>query len=172
MSVRDLIPWGRSNQQASTLYRYGEQNPFLALHRDMNRLFDEAFRGFGIPFPSPAPSSFASLTSWGAGWPHVEIADSDNTIKITADVPGLDEKDIEVLVDQGVLTIKGEKKRETETPAYSERWHGKFQRSIQLGPEVDSEKIEASFTNGVLTVNLPKNPDNIKTAKKIAISKN
>lgn len=172
MSVRDLIPWGRSNQQTSTFYRDGEQNPFLALHRDMNGLFDEAFRGFDLPFPFLGQACFSNLTSWGGSWPHVEIADSDNAIKVTADIPGLDEKDIEVFVDQGMLTIKAEKKRETETPAYSERWHGKFHRSIQLGPEVDAEKIEASFKNGVLTVTLPKNPDNVKSAKKIAISKN
>ena len=94
MNMRSLIPWGRSNdQQAPTLYRESEQNPFLSLQRDMNRLFDDVFRSFGSR--SPSLGSFASFEPW----PSVEISETEKEIRVTADVPGLEENDIEVLLD-------------------------------------------------------------------------
>lgn len=122
MSVRDLIPWGRSNR-ASTVYRDAEQNPFVALHRQVNRLFDDVFNEFEAPTP------FGRL-SWSANWPNVEISETDNELRVIAEVPGLEEKDIEVLLDEGVLTLRGEKKSETEDKErqFSERFYGRFER--------------------------------------------
>lgn len=75
MSMRDLIPWGRSSSQAPTVYRDIEQSPFLSLHREVNRLFDDVFRGFDLP------SSFARFPSAAAGWPNVEISDGDKELR-------------------------------------------------------------------------------------------
>src|SRR6266480_4043549 len=100
MNVRDLIPWSRiRNLPASA--QSDNANPFLALHREMNRMFDDFARGFDLP-------SFS--TGWSAGWPHVEVSETDDDVRIVAELPRLEEKDIEVTLHDGVLTIKGEKK--------------------------------------------------------------
>jgi HSP20 family protein len=166
MSVRDLIPWGRSNGQAPMVFRDDDRNPFLSLHREMNRLFDDVFRGFDGHLP--AVSSFSSFS---AAWPKVEISDSDKEIKVTAEIPGLEEKDVEVLLDDGVLTLKGEKRSEVEDKdkQFSERFYGHFERRIPLGVEVEEDKIEARFKNGVLNVVLPKKPNAQSQVKRISI---
>ena len=107
MSVRDLIPWGRSNDRAPTVYRDAEQNPFVALHRQVNRLFDDVFREFDPPAPFAGPF-------WSANWPNVEVSETDKELRVVAEVPGIEEKDIEVLLDDGTLTLRGEKTSETE----------------------------------------------------------
>jgi HSP20 family protein len=169
MNVRDLIPWGRSNQ-APTIYRDSEQNPFLSLHREVNKLFDDVFRGFDSRF-----GSFPSLSSsngLNGSWPSVEISDADKEIKVTAEIPGLEEKDVEVLLDDDTLTLRGEKRSETEDKDrhFSERFYGRFERRIPLGYEVEPDKVAASFKNGVLTVTLPKNEKAQSKVKRIAIN--
>jgi HSP20 family protein len=169
MSVRDLIPWGRNNgNQVPTVLRDDDRDPFLSLHREVNRLFDDAFRGFGIGSGLPA---FGSGSAFSAGWPSVEISDTDKEIKVTAEVPGLEEKDIEVLLNDGILTLKGEKRSESEDKdrQFSERYYGRFERRIPLGVEVDEDKVDASFRNGVLTVTLPKTEKAQTQVKRIAI---
>jgi HSP20 family protein len=161
MNVRDLIPWGRSRN----LPAFGPSetaNPFLALHREMNRMFDEFARGFDLP-------SF-STNGWSAGWPHVEVNEGDKDIKVVAELPGLEEKDIEVTLHNGLLTLKGEKKSESQGSVYSERWHGRFERSMQLGPDVDPDKVNAAFKNGVLTITVGKRPEAQRQVKRIAIT--
>ena len=91
-------------------------------------------------------------------------------VKIVAELPGLDEKDIELTLHNGMLTLKGEKKSETQGAVYSERWHGRFERSLQLGPDVDPEKVNAGFKNGVLTVTVPKPPEAQRQVKRIPIN--
>ncbi|MBB2710242.1 Hsp20/alpha crystallin family protein [Rhizobium sophoriradicis] len=167
MSVRDLIPWGRTNgNQGPSLLRDDDRDPFLSLHREVNRLFDDVFRGFGS-----GPPSLRGASGFGAGWPSVEISDTDKEIKVTAEVPGLEEKDIEVLLDDGVLTLKGEKRSETEDKEkqFSERYYGRFERRIPLGTEVKEDQVEATFKNGVLTVSLPKTEKAQSQVKRIAI---
>ena len=103
MALRDLISWGR--EQPSVPSRRGEEvSPFLTLHREMNRLFDDVFNNFGAP----------SLLGRMPAWPSVEVVQSDKDVRVSAELPGLDEKDVEVLVDDDVLTIRGEKRAETE----------------------------------------------------------
>ena len=166
MSVRDLIPWGRSNNQTPSLFREGDRDPFLALHREVNRLFDDVFRGF-----SSGPPSFGRDFGFAGGWPNVEISDNEKEIKVTAEVPGLEEKDIEVLLDDGVLTLKGEKRSETEDKdkQFSERYYGRFERRIPLGVEVDESKVEARFKNGELNIVLPKSAKAQSQVRRIAI---
>lgn len=152
MDVKSLIPWGRNRNTPALRYSQ-EVSPFLALHREMNRLFDDFFRGFDVEFP--APSRFGG----SGGWPSVEVSETDKEVKVVAELPGLDEKDVAVTLHDGVLTLKGEKKGKSNGSVYSERWQGSFQRSIQLGPEIDPEKVTASFKNGVLTIVLAKRPE-------------
>jgi HSP20 family protein len=92
-----------------------------------------------------------------AGWPQVEVVESDKDIRVSAELPGLGDKDVEVLMHDGVLTIRGEKKSEIEDKerAFSERYYGRFERRIPLSREIEEDKVDASFRNGVLTVTLP-----------------
>jgi HSP20 family protein len=166
MSVRDLIPWGRSTDRAPTVYREEERHPFLALHREVNRLFDDVFRGFDMPL------SFGGTASSLMRWPNVEISENNKEIRVVAEVPGLEEKDIEVLLDDSVLTLRGEKKSETEDKDrhFSERFYGRFERRIPLGTDVEEDKVSANFKNGVLTIALPKDAKAQARAKRIAIN--
>jgi HSP20 family protein len=168
MSVRDLVPWGRNTgNQIPSVFRDDDRDPFLSLHREVNRLFDDVFRGFDSRLP--ALGKFPPLG--GGGWPNVEISDGEKEIRVTAEVPGLEEKDIEVLLEDGVLTLKGEKRSETEDRdrQFSERYYGAFERRIPLGYEIEEEKIDARFKNGVLAISLPKTAKAQSQAKRIAI---
>ncbi|ABD07504.1 heat shock protein Hsp20 [Rhodopseudomonas palustris HaA2] len=163
MNMRGMIPWGRNNQP---LARAFDSDPFLSLHREMNRLFDDVFRGFDA---TPALSN--RLAAFGNAWPKLEIADTDKELKVAAEIPGMEEKDIEVLLDDGALTIRGEKISTTEdkTRQFSEHFYGKFERRIPLDVPVAADKVAAAFKNGVLTVTLPKLEPVPGTSKRIAI---
>jgi len=163
MSMRDLIPWGR-NQQAPSRYR-DDGDPFMTLHREMNRLFDDVFRGLDIP-QIPA-------TGWMPNWPNVEVIETSTDVKVSAELPGMDEKDVEVFMSDGSLIVRGEKKSEIEDKerAFSERSYGRFERRIPLGWEIEEDKVNASFTNGVLTVTLPKSSKPSAQMKRIAINR-
>ncbi|HEY0681904.1 MAG TPA: Hsp20/alpha crystallin family protein [Steroidobacter sp.] len=167
MSVRDLIPWRRGSYQTPTMFRDDDRNPFLSLHREMNRLFDDAFRGFDTRWPAFG----SALSSERGGWPSVEIAETDQELKVSAEIPGMDEKDIEILVDEGTLTLRGEKRSEIEDKEkqFSERYYGHFERRIPLAADVQADRAEAKFKNGVLTVTMPKNANANPRVKRIAI---
>jgi HSP20 family protein len=163
--MKDLIPWGRSRTPQRYDDRRGEDpSPFLTLHREMNRLFDEAFRGFG------------PLGEWtgaaGLAWPNVEVTDRDNEIRVAAELPGLDEKDVEISLEDGALSLRGEKRTEHEDSdrRYSERFYGRFERRVALPSEVDEDRAKATFKNGVLTVTLPKTERARQNVKRISIS--
>jgi HSP20 family protein len=163
MNVRDLIPWRRpANTQAPAVYRDETANPFLTLHREMNRLFDETLRQFDMP------SLFGRMPSW----PSIEVSETDTELRVTAEVPGLDEKDIEVLLSNGLLTIRGEKKESVEDKQrqFSERYYGRFERQIALGTEVEEDRIKASFKNGLLSVILPKTAKAQASRRRIPIN--
>jgi HSP20 family protein len=152
-------------------------HPFDTLREEMDRIFDEFTRGFG-PFPlSRRAFDVEPLvrreTSVGVSAPLVDVVEKEKEYQISAELPGLDEKDIEVSVADDLLTIKGEKKEEKEERArsyyVSERRYGAFQRGFQLPSGIDAEKIEAHFQKGVLTLTLPKTPEAQTKEKKIAI---
>jgi HSP20 family protein len=164
MAIRDLVPWNNRSRDVSTR-RADDSNPFLTLHREMNRLFDDAFRGFDLT------SGADRFFDRAMGWPHIEVSQSDKELKVTAELPGLDEKDVDVELANGVLAIRGEKKTETEDKErmFSERYYGRFERQIPVD-DVDQDKVAASFKNGVLTVTLPKSPEAQQKVKRIAIN--
>ena len=161
MAFRDLIPWSRNQELAPTRDNF---DPFLTLHREMNRLFDDVFRGFGGAGLSP-------LMEGRYGWPKVELNETDKTLTVSAELPGLDEKDVQVEIANGVLTLRGEKKAERsgEGRTFTERTYGAFERQIPL-EGVEEDKAEASFRNGVLTVSLPKSEKAREGVKRIAIN--
>lgn len=163
MAKTSVNPWGRDRDL--TTRRSEDYNPFLTLHREMNRLFDDAFRGFDL-----APVS-GSLFEQSARWPSIEVNETDKDVKVTAELPGLEEKDVQVELANGALSIKGEKKTETEDKdrKFSERYYGRFERRIPI-EDVDQDKISAAFKNGVLTVTMPKLPQAESKVKRIAIN--
>ncbi len=129
-------------------------DPFLSLHREMNRLFDDVLRGsFGVPVQSGEQGR-------GMMMPHMDVSETENEVRICAELPGVSEKDVDVSLSGDVLTIRGEKKFErkddTENYHFMERSYGTFQRSLRLPYAVDPDQVQASFENGVLTVTLPK----------------
>jgi HSP20 family protein len=162
MDVSDLIPWRRD--QNVTVRRGGEGSPFLALHREMNRLFDDVFRDIG-------PFSLERFGDRSLGWPRLEVNDSDQEVKVVAELPGLEEKDVQVELANGVLTIKGEKQAETEDKdrLFSERYYGRFERRIPID-DVAEDKITATFKNGLLTVILPKSVKAQEKVRRISIN--
>jgi HSP20 family protein len=164
MAMKDLVPWSRGRDVS---VRRGEDSPFLTLHREMNRLFDDVFRGFDVtPFGSDR-----FFDRVGRNWPSVEVSETDKEIKVIAELPGLDEKDVKLELANGMLAITGEKKTETEDKdrLFSERYYGRFERRIPV-EDVDEEKISAAFKNGVLTVTLPKVAQAQSKVKRIAIN--
>ena len=148
--------------------RLSRQRPG-SLHGTASR--DEPVVRRRLPRLRYAAAVVRGFASRGVNWPSVEISDTEKELRITAEVPGLEEKDIEVLLDDGVLTLKGEKRSETEDKdrQFSERVYGRFERRIPLGYEVEQDKVDAHFRNGVLTVILPKTAKAQSQAKRIAI---
>ena len=164
MSVRDLIPWNRTSPAPAPNSLSGEAaSPFLTLHREMNRLFDEVFSGFG---------SLPTLADRPLGWPKVELVEENGALRVSAELPGLDETDVELLIAVGVLTLKGEKRAEKTDAArgYTERSYGRFERAIALPVPVEEDKAEATFRNGVLTVTLPRAAEAPERRRRIAIN--
>jgi len=165
MNMRDLIPWGRNERTSSVPSTYpGEEgNPFLTLHREMNRLFDDVFNRF----ETGLPAVFGRMP----GWPSIEVVETDKDVRISAELPGLEEKDIELFVHDDVLTIRGEKRTQMDDRErrFSERSYGRFERRIPLPFEVEDDRAEASFQNGVLTVTLPKSAKAEAKTKRIPV---
>jgi HSP20 family protein len=140
-------------------------DPFFQLHREMNNLFEGFVSDFG------APSLFADNGAASARPVHVEFKDTDKAIELEAELPGVDEDDIEVDLADNLLTIKGEKKFEedAEDNSYSRRAYSSFQRSMSLPFDVDPDAVDAKFKNGVLKLTLPKPREFEAKARKIAI---
>ncbi len=152
-----------------------EWQPLESLRQEIDRLFDDFGRGFWRPFGrslSAVEPFWRREAKWAAA-PVVDVVESEKAFEITAELPGMDEKNIEVKVVDGSLSIKGEKQEEKEEKKkeyyLSERSFGSFERNFELPDGVDIDKIEAAFKKGVLTVTLPKTPEAQKPAKKIEV---
>lgn len=157
MNFRDLVPWTRAERDRGSQ----SLHPVASLHRDVNRLFEEAFRGFGE----------SSLFS-GRGWPSMDVEETHKEYRVSAELPGLDEKDVEVLLHDGVLTLRGEKRQESgdHNRSYSERFYGRFERQVSLDRDVDEGAVKATFKKGILTVTVPKSAKAVESAKRIPIT--
>jgi len=153
------------------------RHPFESLRSEIDRVFEDFGRGFGFPFGRGAFSLepfWRADASFGAAVPAVDVVEKADAFEITAELPGLDEKDVELKLADGILTLSGEKKEEKEEKGKdyyrAERRFGSFQRSFEVPAAVDQAKIAASFQKGVLKVTLPKSPEALKKEKKISIS--
>jgi HSP20 family protein len=150
--------------------------PFESLRREVDRLFQDFEQGsWRNPFRGPLfdiEPAWRRQMTWSTA-PAVDIVEKDGGFEVTAELPGMDEKSIEVNVANGCLTIKGEKQEEKEEKEkdyhLQERYFGSFERRFQIPDGVDASKIEANFRKGVLTVTLPKTAEAKKAEQKIAI---
>jgi HSP20 family protein len=161
MNVRDLVPWTRNSERGRNVpTSQDDPSSFFTLHREMNRLFDDVFRGFETPAQWP-----------GRAWPHIEVEDADGEYRITAELPGMEATDVEVLVQDDILIVRGEKqaKSEDRSRAFSERVYGRFERRIALDGSSEAN-VQAEFRNGVLTVTVPKSDRSPDRVKRIAIN--
>src|SRR5829696_9647629 len=133
-------------------------DPFLSLHRDVNRLFDEVFRG--STGQAPAGQGQGQTGESGMLMPHMDVSESDREWTICAELPGVSEEDVDVRLEDDVLVIRGEKKferkNEKENYHFVERSYGTFQRALRLPGPVDPDQVRARSDNGVLTVTLHK----------------
>jgi HSP20 family protein len=170
MAFRDLIPWSRQENRLPVHVRAERERedmyPLLSLHREMNRVFDDFFRGFGTS--SLGGGGLAGMPDW----PNVELGETDKELRITAELPGLDEKQVEITVEDDALTLRGEKRAEVndEERGYSERSYGRFERRIGLPRGIDKDKVSATFRNGLLTVTLPKSAAANENARRIPVN--
>jgi HSP20 family protein len=132
-------------------------DPFLELHREMNRLFDDASRGVGG----------RDTSGMGLVAPRMDIHESENALEVTAELPGVTQNDVDLRIEGDVLTIRGEKRNERQDKQAHvvERAYGGFQRSVQLPFAPDPEQVEANFEHGLLTVVLPKKGQQEKAHK-------
>ena len=139
---------------------------FSVLHREVDRVFNEFQRDDRWPFATLSADN-------GKLKPRVNMSETDKAIELTAELPGVEEKDIDVTLSGDMVTIKGEKKaeREEKNKDYRlvERSHGSFERTMRLPCEVQDAKVKAEFMDGVLTVILPKTPEAKAKIRKIPV---
>lgn len=141
-------------------------DPFQTLHREMNRLFDDIMRG------SWAGGGQGGDRSGGLLAPSMDVTETDKEVRIQAELPGVSEKDVELSLNDDLLTLRAEKrqerKEEREGAHVSERSFGTFRRSLRLPFHVEPDQVHAQFENGVLTVTLPK-PEQRERSRRIQI---
>ena len=160
MANRELTPWAGSRGLTPL-----ERDPFTSFRRQVDRLFDDFFAPL-------EPRSFSAATNGGT-WPSLDVHETEQAYKVTAELPGLEQKDVDVSLRDNILIISGEKREEHKEEdggrTYAERTFGRFQRTIPLEAEVDADKVQATFKNGVLTVEAPKNPAARDKARRIEV---
>ena len=160
MALKDLVSFGKKEVPV----RRDSDNPLAHFREEFYDLLDNFFRSFDLqPFEGRLP----------AFSPRIDVTDTEKEIKVHAELPGMDEQDIDVSLSRNSLTIKGEKKEEKEDKGkdyyHMERSYGSFSRIIPLPFEVDEASIKASFKKGVLTITLPKTTKTVEETKKISV---
>ncbi|MEX2631448.1 MAG: Hsp20/alpha crystallin family protein [Tistlia sp.] len=164
MELNSLIPWNRKTE----IGRAVEEHPLASFQREMDRFFDEVWRRWDL-----APSGGNRF-----GWtPSTDVAENDAAVEMTMELPGLDEKDVEVTLEGDRLIVQGEKRQDRQQEEagtgwlVSERRWGRFQRVMPLPPHVDRDKVAASFQDGVLKVTLPKTEEARRETRRIEVRK-
>jgi HSP20 family protein len=142
------------------------QGPVSSLSREMNKLFNDFFTDFDV-------NPLGTLARSSDFVPRLDLEEKDNEYVVTAELPGMDQKDIELSIEDDTLILKGEKKNESEDKGKNyyrmERSYGSFQRAIALGEEIDTDNVKAGFSKGVLTINLPKTGKAKESRKRIEV---
>jgi HSP20 family protein len=146
MAGRSLTPF----RSRSVVEPYHPTNPIFSFYRQANRLFEDVFREFDD----------ARVAMGGMLAPHVDVTESEQEARITAELPGVKNEDIDITVDGDILTIRAEKRvekrDENDTRHLTERSYGTFQRSLRMPQAVDPDQVHAHFDRGVLTILLPR----------------
>ena len=143
--LHTLVPWRRAHPRVGRVDLYDE----------LDRMFDGFWRGFGPTAANQAPRVLA---------PRMDVTETENEYRVEAELPGLEEKDIQVTLENGVLTLAGERKEEREENdekrgfMHRESFRGRFERSLALPENADEKGVTASYKNGVLTLAIPKRP--------------
>jgi HSP20 family protein len=167
MANRDLTPWS-----GRTVSPYGA-DPFASFRREMDQLFEDFFapteaRTFAGVRPAARAGAGISAIS-----PSIELHDTEKAYEVTAELPGLEQKDVAISLRDNAIVLSGEKREEHKEGdggrRWSERTYGRFERTIGLPEEVDADKVAATFKNGVLKITLPKNPKAQDKTRKIEI---
>lgn len=163
MDIRDLAPWWGSREAEG---RQDDGNPLVRMHQDMDLMFERLFKDIDL-------GPRWGITAEDRLVPDMDVVETDKGLEVTLDLPGLDEKELDVNLTDGVLAIKGEMETEKEEKGKeyirTERRHGAYYRAFRLPIEVDESRVTAQFAKGVLTVHLPKTESAKKTAKKIEV---
>jgi HSP20 family protein len=166
MTIKDIMT--RRHGKDPSVRRNGD--PFEALQRTIDRLFEEFRRGSDLEAFS---SLFSEPSAFDIQMPQVDVAETDEDVQVSADLPGIDEKNVEVILGNHSLTIRGEKSSESEERKKSyhvkERAYGSFHRVVALPEDVDADKAKATFKKGVLTVVIPKTHEAKAKLRKIAV---
>jgi HSP20 family protein len=154
------------------MWRGGEDmDPFEGFRREMNRLFDDAFRGFGLP--SRLAGDFRQMPMMSS--PKIDVSESDKELRVCAELPGVKQDDIEVMLENDTLLIRGEMKEEHEDQDKDrnyhvrERMHGAFSRALPLHFKAEPGQVRASFRDGVLTITIPKPPEAQQKQQRIRV---
>jgi HSP20 family protein len=144
------------------------RDPFGSFRREMDRLFDDFFA------PAEARSFAAPAQAQAGVMPSIDVDETEQAYMVTAELPGIDPKDVELDLRDNALILRGEKRSERQEEdggrRYSERSYGRFERAIPFATEVDADKVAAKFENGVLKVTLPKNAQARDKTRRIQIS--
>lgn len=169
MKWKNLIPWKRdeehgSSQSESVALAERESDPFRAFQREMNRMMEGFFDGSG---------ELNDL--WGGRWfPETDVVVKDKEVVVSAELPGLNQDDLDIRVSGNALTIRGEKKSETRNEegenVLVERSYGSFERRIPLPAAVRDDQAEASYKNGVLTIRLPRREESTNGRRRIPVA--
>ncbi|MCB9899638.1 MAG: Hsp20/alpha crystallin family protein [Planctomycetes bacterium] len=143
------------------------REPFLALHDQMNRLFDDVLRGFGGEVLAPDGETALAVV------PRLDLAETPEELRVVVELPGVSPDDVKVTLEDGVLSVSGEfkseEKREDESWLHVERRAGSFLRRVPVHVPVDEEHVDATFDKGVLTVRLPKSQKVEEKARQIPV---
>ena len=160
MALKDLVTFGKKDVPV----RRDSDHPFALFRKEFDDLFDNFFRSFDM-------QTFEGRI--GAFSPKVDVTENEKEFRISAELPGMDDKDIDVSLQNDMLTIRGEKKEEKEDKGKDyyrmERSYGSFSRTIPLPVEVETDKVDAKFKKGVLTITLPKTEKAVSETKKISV---
>jgi len=166
MSMLELVPWRRHRKPLTQ--ELGD-DWLMPLHQQIDRVFAD-FLGGDFPRLGRSP--------WNGGFsPDMDVSETDRQLEVTAELPGLDDKDVEVTLADGVLTVRGEKRSETREEDKDrnhyrlERTYGAFRRSFQLPPEVDDDGVSANFDKGILKITLAKKKPAESATRKIEVRK-
>lgn len=163
LDLKSLIPFHHKSRKVAKPSD-APREPFLAFRQEMDHLFDSFFNGSAL---------IPRESAWSAAMPKLEITDGEKELTIAAELPGMEEKDVDLKISGDLLTIEGEKSEESEKEegerTYSERHYGYFSRTVRLPFTVTDQKVDARFDKGVLTIKLEKPAEQQQGVKHVEI---